>query len=33
MAKINLQGRISQGFRLVNNQTYEQKLQKLKAKI
>jgi len=33
MAKINLQGRMSQGFRLVNNQAYEQKLQKLKAKI
>ena len=33
MAKINLQGRMSQGFKLVNNQAYEQKLQKLKAKI
>jgi hypothetical protein len=33
MAKINLQGRMSQGFRLVNNQAYAQKLQKLKAKI
>ncbi|SFC90105.1 hypothetical protein [Pseudoalteromonas denitrificans] len=33
MAKINLQGRMSQGFRLVNNQAYEQKLQKLRLKI
>ncbi|WP_028862135.1 hypothetical protein [Psychromonas aquimarina] len=33
MEKINLQGRMSQGFRLVNNKNYQIKLQKLKDKI
>ena len=33
MAKINLQGRMSQGFRLVNNAKFEQKLQQLRLKL
>ena len=33
MNKINLQGRMSQGFRLVNNKNYQVRLQKLKSKI
>jgi len=33
MAKINLQGRMSQGFRLVNNANFEQKIQKLRLKL
>lgn len=33
MAKINLQGRMSQGFRLVNSARFDQKLQQLRLKL